>query len=65
MVVSGLLGHLPERDEQIVRMRFEQDLTQVEIAQELGCSQMQVCRALARSMDRLRALAREELVLAD
>jgi RNA polymerase sigma-B factor len=65
MIVAGLLGHLSTRDEQVVRMRFERDMTQVEIARELGCSQMQVCRALARSMDRLRALAREELVLAD
>jgi DNA-directed RNA polymerase specialized sigma subunit len=46
-------------------MRFEQDMTQVEIANVLGCSQMQVCRALARSLDRLRALAKSELALAD
>jgi RNA polymerase sigma-B factor len=65
MAVAALLEHLPPRDEQVVRMRFERDMTQTEIANALGCSQMQVCRALARSLDRLRALAGAEFALAD
>ncbi|MCU1462142.1 MAG: sigH [Acidimicrobiales bacterium] len=65
IVVAGLLAHLPRRDEQVVRMRFENDMTQIQIADALGCSQMQVCRALARSLDRLRALASPELACVD
>jgi RNA polymerase sigma-B factor len=65
LVVAGLLRHLSPRDAKVVRMRFEGDMTQAEIAQALGCSQMQVCRALARSLDRLRALAKSELALVD
>jgi len=37
-------------------MRFVDDLTQAEIADRIGISQMQVSRLLRRSLDRLRAL---------
>jgi RNA polymerase sigma-B factor len=38
-------------------MRFVDDLTQTEIADRIGVSQMQVSRLLRRSLDQLRALA--------
>jgi RNA polymerase sigma-B factor len=57
VVLAGLLGRLPEREARAVRMRFEWDMTQDDIARELGCSQMQVSRILARALGRLRALA--------
>ena len=37
-------------------MRFVEDLTQTEIAERVGISQMQVSRLLRRSLDQLRAL---------
>ena len=57
LVVDSLLERLPPEDEEVVRMRFENDMTQLEIAKALGRSQMQISRTLSRSLDRLRRLA--------
>lgn len=54
--VSAVLGRIPQRERQILRMRFVDDLTQTEIAARVGISQMQVSRLLRRSLDQLRAL---------
>ncbi|MBV9466169.1 MAG: SigB/SigF/SigG family RNA polymerase sigma factor [Solirubrobacterales bacterium] len=48
--------HLPERERQILLLRFGQDLTQTEIAERIGVSQMQVSRLLRKSLHRLREL---------
>ncbi len=45
---------LPERERQILFLRFGADLTQTEIAHRVGVSQMQVSRLLRRSLQRLR-----------
>jgi RNA polymerase sigma-B factor len=45
---------LPERERQILFLRFGEDLTQTEIAERVGVSQMQVSRLLGRSLQRLR-----------
>jgi RNA polymerase sigma-B factor len=45
---------LPERERQILFLRFSEDLTQTEIAARVGVSQMQVSRLLRRSLQRLR-----------
>jgi RNA polymerase sigma-B factor len=50
---------LPEREREILRMRFGEDLTQSEIAQRLGISQMHVSRLIRRSLDRMRILVGE------
>lgn len=50
-----LLTELAERDKQILLMRFFRGMTQSEIAEQLGVSQMQVSRLLARILSRLRA----------
>jgi len=50
-----LLDELPERDRVILIMRFFDDMTQTQIAQKLGISQMHVSRLLARSLRQLRA----------
>jgi RNA polymerase sigma-B factor len=65
LAVSALLGRLPEEDEQVLRMRFGSDMTQLEIARKLGRTQMQVSRTLARSFERLRRLADAEAVFAE
>lgn len=46
---------LPEREQAIVYMRFFEDLTQSEIAERIGVSQMHVSRLLRRAIDRLHA----------
>ncbi len=54
--VVAVLGHIPHRERVILRMRFVEDLTQTEIAQRVGISQMQVSRLLRRSLAQLRTL---------
>jgi RNA polymerase sigma-B factor len=47
---------LPERERRILFLRFGEDLTQSQIADRVGVSQMQVSRLLRRSLQRLRDL---------
>ena len=47
-------GELPLREQQILRMRFHGDMTQAEIGQQLGISQMHVSRLLAHALGYLR-----------
>lgn len=54
--VTAVLKHLPPRERLILHMRFVDDLTQTEIAQRIGISQMQVSRLLRRSLEQLRTL---------
>jgi RNA polymerase sigma-B factor len=53
--LRGTLTALPERERMILRLRFAEDLTQAEIAERVGVSQMHVSRLLRRSLDRLSA----------
>lgn len=53
--VQRLLATLPERDRQIVTMRFFDGASQTQIADQLGISQMHVSRLLSRSLKQLRA----------
>ena len=46
------------RQRVILRLRFEEDLTQAEIAARLGISQMHVSRLLRQALGRLRETAR-------
>ncbi|MDX6632343.1 MAG: polymerase sigma-B factor [Solirubrobacterales bacterium] len=55
--VASALPLLPARDREIIRLRFVDELTQTEIAEHLGVSQMQVSRLLRRALQRLRELA--------
>lgn len=48
---------LPRREQTILHLRFMEDLTQSEIAERVGVSQMHVSRLLRRSLDRLSAAA--------
>lgn len=54
VVIEGRLTRLSEREQEILRMRFEEDLTQSEIGQRVGVSQMQVSRILRHALDELR-----------
>jgi RNA polymerase sigma-B factor len=53
--LRGTLEALPARERLILRLRFEEDMTQAEIAELVGVSQMHVSRLLRRSLDRLSA----------
>jgi RNA polymerase sigma-B factor len=62
--VSRLAAVLCERDREVLRLRFEQDLTQAEIGARIGCSQMHVSRILRGALARLQAHAEAELTAA-
>jgi RNA polymerase sigma-B factor len=49
-----LLAELPEREREILRMRFIDNATQSQIADAIGVSQMHVSRLLARTLEQLR-----------
>ncbi|MGZ8610768.1 MAG: SigB/SigF/SigG family RNA polymerase sigma factor [Actinomycetota bacterium] len=53
--VAPLIQRLPERERTILYLRFFEEMTQSEIAGELGISQMHVSRLLARTLSLLRA----------
>jgi RNA polymerase sigma-B factor len=55
--LTTLTRVLTPRERQIVRLRFEEDLTQAEIGEIVGLSQMHVSRVLRAAMERLRAVA--------
>jgi RNA polymerase sigma-B factor len=53
-VIAPAVGALPDRQRRILFLRFYRDLTQTEIARELGISQMHVSRLLARALETIR-----------
>ncbi len=59
LTLTPLLARLPERQRQILDLRFVVGCSQTEIAGLVGVSQMQVSRLLARSLAQLRAWAAE------
>ncbi len=52
--LAPLIADLDERDRRIIHLRFVEELTQAQIGEQLGCSQMHVSRLLARTVKRLR-----------
>jgi RNA polymerase sigma-B factor len=52
--LKPLLAALSERERQIILMRFFKNMTQAQIAEEIGVSQMHVSRILAKSLAQLR-----------
>ena len=57
--VRPLIEALPEAERQVLKMRFFEDMSQSQIAAQLGCSQMHVSRLLARVLTQLREQATE------
>src|SRR4029077_9285047 len=53
MLLEGLLRFLTLRQRQVVRLRFGEELTQQQIGERIGLSQMQVSRALREAVQRL------------
>ena len=54
LTVGALIARLPASDQELLRLRFVERLTQAEIGARLGISQMQVSRLLARALEQLR-----------
>jgi RNA polymerase sigma-B factor len=52
--VERLMRALSDREREVLRLRFEEDLTQSEIGQRVGVSQMHVSRLIRQSVARLR-----------
>jgi RNA polymerase sigma-B factor len=57
--IARTLELLPERERLILNLRFVEDLTQSEIADRIGISQMHVSRLLRRALDAMREQVRE------
>jgi len=49
------LSNLSERDREILRKRFEEGLTQTQIADQVGISQMHVSRLIRKSLATVRS----------
>jgi RNA polymerase sigma-B factor len=56
-LVDGLLATLPARERLILKLRFEDELTQAEIGRRLGVSQMHVSRLIRQSIATLQRVA--------
>jgi len=59
VLVEQLIGTLPPREQEIVRLRFFAELSQTEIAERVGVSQMHVSRLLRRSFTMMRRAAEQ------
>jgi len=53
-MLDGARAVLGPREQEILRLRFEEDLTQSEIATLIGVSQMQISRLIRQSLARMR-----------
>jgi len=54
VLIDDALDVLRPRDQEILRLRFEEDMTQTEISKRVGVSQMQISRIIRESINRLR-----------
>jgi RNA polymerase sigma-B factor len=55
--IEHLMRAITPREREVLRLRFEEDLTQAEIGERIGVSQMQVSRIIRQSVARLRSYA--------
>ena len=53
MVIEDTIRDFSPREREVIRMRFVEGLTQVEIAKRLGVSQVQVSRLLRRTLKKV------------
>ena len=55
--VESMMSILSDREREILRLRFVEDLTQSEIGDRVGLSQMHISRLLRQAVARLREAA--------
>ena len=58
--IDQLMRSITPREREVLRLRFEEDLTQAEIGEIIGVSQMQVSRLIRQAVARLRLAARTD-----
>ena len=58
--IAGGLRGLSKVDRQVLTMYYLEELTQIQVAEEIGVSQMQVSRILRRATRRLQELTASE-----
>lgn len=57
LLLERLLGELDERERTLIRLRYFENRTQMQVAGDLGISQVQVCRLEKRALLRMRQCA--------
>jgi RNA polymerase sigma-B factor len=62
VTIAAAARQLSARERRVLVLRFVEDLTQTQIADQIGVSQMQVSRILRRALSRLRELTQSELL---
>jgi RNA polymerase sigma-B factor len=60
LALEGVLPQLDDRERLILRLRFVEDMTQSQIAEQIGHSQMHVSRILRRTLERIREQVAEQ-----
>jgi RNA polymerase sigma-B factor len=58
--IAQLMRSITPREREVLRLRFEEDLTQAEIGELIGVSQMQVSRLIRQAVSRLRLAAQSD-----
>jgi RNA polymerase sigma-B factor len=56
MIIDKALADLDEDERRLIWLRFYEQRSQAEIAEEIGTSQMQVSRVLSRLMAKMRSI---------
>ena len=54
LALDQILSQVSPREQEVIRMRYDEGLTQLEIAEKLGISQVQVSRLLRKTIDHIR-----------
>lgn len=57
IMIEQLLSELDERERKIILLRYFRDKTQLEIASDIGVSQVQVSRLLSKALKKLKEIA--------
>ena len=53
-----MMAGLPPRSHEVLRLRFEEDMTQAQIGELVGVSQMQVSRLIRQALTHMRDAVR-------
>jgi RNA polymerase sigma-B factor len=54
-ILAALLPRATSREREVLRLRFEHDMTQAQIGAVIGVGQMQVSRIIGQALARIRA----------
>jgi RNA polymerase sigma-B factor len=60
LTISSVARQLPLNEREVLELRFVEDMTQTQIAERIGVSQMQVSRILRHALSRMSELAHAE-----